>query len=304
MILRLSAPNRSVLIVALVIVLTDGASRERLNGQTPDIYDSINSLAESLRVWSSDTSSFQMNDRSFSEKVSHSLDLADLFPKSEVIWIDSLKAFQISLPRFMDLLETRLYLEVETDSSDQLSVRRWSVPIYQDGGAAIIDGQKVRVDSSLVGEKGIMDLIGQRLTVLRTLGLPPSLRPSEGVDNDISVQVLLRGRVNRSIDFSLRNWLGSLSKISAGQQIYAGLIDARLVNGFIELKYYVLINYFEAKGHHFLEWSERWEKGNGGWRTSGIYVTFVPYVRTDNLVNLFAQPKSRAPENFDFPLRR
>ena len=204
----------------------------------------------------------------------------------------------------MDMLETGLLFIIDSSQSKVSPTGRWTAPVERSGEMMSIDGRLVACDPLIVRDSVLVDGIRQRLITLRTVGLPRGWRYSHPEDGGILVMVTVRGRDNQHIEFTLNLWLQSLGRIASGRQVYAGLLDSRYAVGDVELEYYILITYPGGEGHHFLEWTERTEMEESGWRTTRIEVLFIPYVRTDNLSELFAKPEKSDIKPLELRLRR
>ncbi len=300
----MSAANKQFLLLLLIVTSPSVSWASEPGGGVPDAYERINRLVDSLRFWAADTSAAGAGFQDQSVEAPDSVDLADLFPDGVIVREDSLNAYQITLPRYMDMLETGLSLVINSSRSPDSPTGRWTSPVARSGDGLSIDGRLVACDPLIVRDSILVDGIRLRLTTLRTLGLPREWRNSHSEEDGIPVMVTVRGRDSRHIEFSLKLWLQSLGRIASGRQVYAGLLDSRFGAGEVELKYYILITYPGAQGHHFLEWTERVEMSETGWATAGIDIVFIPYVRTDNLKNLFAQPERSGNEPLELPVGR
>ncbi len=302
--LILFAANKLVLLLLLVTTCSSIAWALEPGGEAPDIYDRINRLVDSLMVWAEDTSDSEIGLQGQSVEAPDSLDLALFFPGGIVVLEDSLNAYQIALPRYMDMLETRLSLVLDLSLNPDSPIGHWTAPVIRSGEMLSIDDRPVVCDPLIVRDSVLVDEIRQRLTILRTLGLPCGWRNSHLEEDGITVMVTVRGRDSQHIEFILNSWLQSLGRIASGKQVYAGLLDSHSGAGGVELKYYILITYPGVEGHHFLEWIDHLGMEESGWRTTLIEAVFIPYVRTDNLKNLFAQPEKSDIEPLELRIGR
>ena len=263
----------------------DLTSSDEDTANTTDIYDRISTLIDSLRVWSERPVSIE--DTAFTGK--DTFDFSELFPGSVIEPLDTTGTIRISLPRYMDLLTSSLLL-ISQDSPQSGSRSLWRVPVKGEDDHLLIDDVAIRCDSLIVNDSTLLRRIGAHLAHLRTIGLPNHLQAPYFTSDTTEVTVTIRGRDIIDIRFSKDAWLWSIRQLAGGWQVYAGLLSADSNVNVTNLRYYILITYPEATGHHFLEWLERLNKAGDVWHTEAIEVIFTPYIRTDNLNNLFAQP--------------
>ena len=257
--------------------------------ESRDIYDAINVLVDSLRAWSEDHTDVALDDRQTALSLD-SLSLTELFPECKINVDDSTGLTTISLPRYLDLLMTSLQLD---KSSIETSDNRpeWTAPVIYDGENIFVDSIPIPLSGQFTPDSIIMNHIRERITLLRTIGLPAHLRFQYPNQDSSQVIVTVRGREMIDITFTLSSWLVSLSKIAAGMQVYSGLLNVTIDSSGAAINYYMLITYPGIEGHHFLEWREKLTKTDNRWRKKEVNVMFSPYIRTDNLKDLFAKPR-------------
>ena len=248
------------------------------------IYKSIAVLVDSLRFWaetpphSFSRSSMGMN--------TDSLNWSEYFPECHVIKIDSLGSKRIALPLYMKLLTMVLILD-NSGSNPQ-----WTSPVEWDDGHLLVDSIPVPVTAQSEPDSIFIDHIREKITMLRTMGLPEELRYKPSLNDSSQIIVTVRGRDMVDIVFKESAWLAALSKLTNEMQVYAGLLSVKVDSSEAFVKYYILITYPGIEGHHFLEWREKLIQDNNRWQTGEITVMFSPYIRTDNLKDLFAKPKA------------
>ncbi|MDP8238533.1 MAG: hypothetical protein P9X24_05550 [Candidatus Hatepunaea meridiana] len=139
-------------------------------------------------------------------------------------------------------------------------------------------------------------LVNNRLISLRTVGLPASLQ-TESVDLSDSVTVKLRGRDTRRFDFTSGAWHNILSYMASGMQVYAGILSVdRDISGFT-VKYYILLTLPEARRHHFLTVKDQVYTDGDKLDIIKSRVKLLPYIRTDNLKDLFETAPERKDES-------
>jgi len=266
---------------------------------TTDIYDRISTLVDSLKVWSVRSVPEKDDDNFTSEDM---LNLTQLFPFCEIETVDTMSTIRITLPKYMNLLTTSLLL-LPQDSA-QVAIRPlWRVPVSGENDYLLIDSVAVPCDSHVVNDTTLLQRISTHLAFLRTISLPPHLQAPYVISDTTEVKVTIRGRDIIDIPFTLDAWLWSLRQLAEGCLVYAGLLTVGSKVDTTNIRHYILITYPEATGHHFLEWQERLVKSGEIWQTETIKVIFSPYIRTDNLKNLFAQPSKPDREPIELKIK-
>ncbi len=202
----------------------------------------------------------------------------------------------------MNMLTSSLLL-LPQDSSQAGNHPLWRAPVSVHDDHLLIDGIAIQCDSLAVGDTSLIEYLSKRLVFLRTIGLPDHLRFSEITSESAGVTVTIRGRDMVDIPFTVDRWLWSLRQLAEGWQVYAGLLSVEGDVNITNLRYYILITYPEATGHHFLEWRERLVKTDEIWQTDAIKIIFTPYIRTDNLKDLFAQPVKSNREQIELKIK-
>ncbi len=273
--------NKFLILLNTLILTSFLVAPNCISEENVDIYDQIANLVDSLRVW-------QVNPPS---EISppDSRYLMDFFPGAIVKTDRNSSGVIIQLPNYMGILTTSLYVsDIDFDNKD--SKPYWQAPIRVENDHLILDENPVLCDTSILCKSDILDFIAKKVTFLRTIGLPEHLQANNRYDNEVYVTVHVRGRDIEELEFTSETWFRALNRIAFGMQIYAGILQISGNTESINVKYYILVTYPEAKGHHFLDWIEKYQLVNNEWRTQLITIDFTPYIRTDNLKDLFAQP--------------
>ncbi|MDP8238177.1 MAG: hypothetical protein P9X24_03720 [Candidatus Hatepunaea meridiana] len=266
--------------------------------ENKDIYDRISTLVDSLRVWSEEP----VTDRNNRTAGEDTLDLVELFPNCQIEPVDSNGTIRILLPMYMDLLTSSLML-VSQDNTKPEGQPIWRVPVTGKDNYLLVDEVAVPCDSQVVNDPDLLQHIGAQLALLRTIGLPSHLQ-APVVSSDCSeVMVTVRGRDTVDIPYRVDNWLRTLSHLAGGCQVYAGLLEANSYSNISNLRYYILITYPGAIGHHFIEWRENLDMVDEVWHIEKTEAIFTPYIRTDNLKNLFTQPVKPDREQIELRIR-
>ncbi|NQU05598.1 MAG: hypothetical protein HQ568_05855 [Calditrichaeota bacterium] len=242
--------------------------------QEPDIYDRIDAIAESLRVWSVNPPTTVTDEETLS--------LEELFIGAEIMHDDSTNSSRITMPVYMGILTTEL-IQYHS-SADSLTV--WTIPLEAETDHIIIDGKRYPCPSEVLVDSLAIDYITNRVTSLRTMGLPTVLQPIS-IDLPDSVTVKLRGRDSRWFDFTSGVWHNTLSYLASGMQTYAGLMSVEKDTSGLIAKYYILLTMPEARGHHFLTITDQVDMKDNKVVIMESRVKLLPYIRTDNLKELF-----------------
>jgi len=256
---------------------------EILTDSEPDIYDRIETLTDSLSVWSI-TNPQIINSLETDKIILDSTGIAQLFPGSIVKFNDSLNLSEISFPKYLELFSTILQLESDTN------VFKWSVPLIITNSVITLDSIQLEYPATVVWDSMLTETVQNRVTFFRTTGLQISLREQLNLNWSEEFNVTVRGRDIIDIPYRMDEWKIALSRITAGMQVYAGLLSIAGEADSIIFNYYLLITVPNARGHHFIEWTERLQKAEASWLTVGIDIILTPYIRTDNLKNLFGTP--------------
>ncbi|MBD3166357.1 hypothetical protein GF324_07155 [bacterium] len=259
----------------------------------PDTFDLIYALRDSLRTW-------EARPPVSVEGSSDTLEWTDLFPDAEIRDGAETGVFHVVLPPFMDVLPTTL-IGRETEEGGV----QWSSLVHVTGDG-IVSGERVLssvTDSLLAGH------IERRLTRLRTLGLPKPLRPSTDTAAVDSIKVTLQGRDTERFRYANQSWKTVLRALAQGMTVYADVIKVEDVQPpdtgaplDLEITYALLLTRDSARGHHFLRLTDTVHIEGDRIRILSSNVRFIPYIRTDNLEDLFAVPPDRE-ETLGFPLK-
>jgi len=269
---------------------------EILTDSEPDIYDRIETLTDSLSVWSI-TNPQIINSLETDKIILDSTGIAQLFPGSIVKFNDSLNLSEISFPKYLELFSTILQLESDTN------VFKWSVPLIITNSVITLDSIQLEYPATVVWDSMLTETVQNRVTFFRTTGLQISLREQLNLNWSEEFNVTVRGRDIIDIPYRMDEWKIALSRITAGMQVYAGLLSIAGEADSIIFNYYLLITVPNARGHHFIEWTERLQKAEASWLTVGIDIILTPYIRTDNLKNLFGTPDKSNREPFEIRMK-
>lgn len=293
----------SLIIITLVLcsslVFAVDLSSDDSSTENKDIYDRISTLVDSLQAWSECSVTDKDDDNFASEDT---LNLKELFPFSEIEQIDTMGTIRITLPKYMNMLTSTLLL-MHQDSSQTGDRPHWGAPVSVEDDHLLIDGLFIQCDSLAVRDTLLIERIRTELTYLRTIGLPDHLRAPEIEFENTDVTVTIRGRDMIDIPFTVDRWIWSFEQLAEGWLVYAGVLNIEKDADRANINYYVLITYPEATGHHFIEWRESAVKDHKYWRTVTIEAILTPYIRTDNLKDLFAQPDKSDREQIELKIK-
>ncbi|MDP8241068.1 MAG: hypothetical protein P9X24_18405 [Candidatus Hatepunaea meridiana] len=298
--------NRTIAAVIICLTLIASAysvetAQTDKDQEVPNMYERIETLIDSLMVWSQvvtkDSISTTIEDFNIDSTI-----LTEWFPGSTVKVDDSLKTALISYPKYLDLFTTELqfdYVDKTIDSNKVL----WSVSLKFTDQGIFLDGLIIPTPENIVWDEELKNLLQNRLTALRTIGLPTGSVAvwQAGLEDEFGVTI--RGRDIIELPYFQENLMFALRQITLGMQVYAGLLSLSGNNDTLNMDYYLLITFPGAQGHHFIELTEQMTNDAEGWKTTDIEVIFTPYIRTDNLKNLFAIPNSKQPVPVELKIR-
>ena len=252
-----------------------------------DIYEGIGALVDSLRLWSR-VREEEAPRENRAVSIPDTLDLTAFFPGCRIEGDAGSNAIRIELPRYADLLTTTLMLDRD-DASVPGNPPPWVAPVDWNGEHLFVDGIPVPVYGQLEPDSILLKHIAGSIVRFRTICLPAHLRAESPACDTIPILVTVRGRDTIDIPFPASTWFGALGKIAAGMQVYSGLLGVNVDADGTSLRYYMLITRPGIEGHHFLEWRENLTGKGRARRSETIHVMFTPFIRTDNLKDLFAE---------------
>jgi len=269
--------------------------------ETPNMYERIETLSDSLKSWSQVVPVENASTLGEDFRIDSTV-LADWFPGSIVRINDSLKTALISYPKYMDLFTTHLQFDYNDITIDSNTVR-WSAPLQIIDQAIVLDSTAIPTPENVVCNSQLEGILQNRITALRIIGLPEGIRADWNARCTNEFNVTVRGRDIIEIPFYQGNLIYALHQIAFGMQVYSGLLSITGSNDTLNMNFYILITFPDANGHHFIEVTEQVIKSEEGWKTSGMEVIFTPYIRTDNLKNLFATPDSKQQDPIQLRIR-
>jgi len=257
-----------------------------------DIFDRIDTMAESLQVWI-------VNPPPQWNADTDSINFTDLFPHARIEPViarnEEMKqssVIRITLPRYMNLLTTELELVTVHGDSLHDDSSFFKVPLTIEYNKLVLDDYEVLCSENIIIDSTLLVILSDRLIELRTIGLPVFLRTKAVMSND-SIMVKLRGKVTRQYTFARGFWSRVLAYLARGMQVYAGLLGIKADSLYLSADYYILLTMPEANGHHFLTIEDNIQQVENGWEIVRTIVKFIPYIRTDNLGELFAVPPEK-----------
>lgn len=292
-----------ILIVFFALFLSTPFCAQTTDSQDEsNMYERIEVLTDSLRAWSQSIPIYEIDSLSEDFPIDSTV-LAGWFPGSTISVIDSLKTALISYPKYMDLFTTDIQYDF-TDGTKDSSEEHWTVPIRVKDQTLVLDSIIFPAPENIVLNLELINILQNRLTSLRTIGLPfgAGVDWHTGLRDELIVTV--RGRDIIELPYFQDNLMFSLRQIAAGMQVYAGILSLSGNNNTLNVDYYLLITYPDAQGHHFIELSESLKNIVEGWKTTDMKAIFTPYIRTDNLKGLFAKPKETGREPLELRIDR
>jgi len=279
--------------IFFVATLSDAAIAQgnmATDTHTPDAYERIESLIDSIRSWSQSTIPQSISREISSKNMSDTLNLMEFFSGASIESDDTTGTITIFLPTYMDFVNTSLKFSVIAEPDFDHRLINWHSPIAVSGDSVRLDNEFSPSLSNLASHPVLLQNIGDRLIQLRTLGLSEIVKAHPIVDDSLRLNLTIRSRNTEKIEIKLHTFIETLRRLSTGMLVYVGILEAsdnadNADNATI--KYYLLLTSPKATGHHFLEWEEKISASGEVWKTISVQVVLTPYVRTDNLKSLF-----------------
>lgn len=255
----------------------------------PNTYDRLYALIDSLTAWSQSPPQSTDSLESAAVKVD-SMQIAEWFPGCNIKSSDEGDGIEIIYPEYLGLFTGKLYVAPVMDSLESTDSSQWSISSQVTNETVTFDNLSFPVPPTVEWDSALVAAVCRRIVAFRTAGLPSVVRQKVNFDENSDIIVTVRGRDVVDLNFSLDKWMNALGRISAGMLTYSNLLSVSGDdNCNVFMKYYILITYPEAPGLHFIEWEETLRKVAEEWRMSNLKIVFTPYIRTDNLKNLFGQ---------------
>jgi len=222
-----------------------------------DIFDSLAALADSLETWVLEPPAPWI-------APADTIDLGGLFPGARLELNDEHGEITIRQPLYLHLLRSELVLHEAALLTGDLA-GGWRLPETE---------AEAGVDTGL-------------LLWLRTCGLPANLM-APAPDDTALVQLVLQGH-------SPRRWMTPrqtvcliITHLAQSSQVYAGAMANPPDPTGGDREFYLLWTHPDEPGHHLLLWTRRTAPDHDR-------LVLVPFIRTDNLADLFSTTEKREP---------
>lgn len=270
-----------VVFLLFIPVHTEG---QTLEGNI-DIYERMNVLRAKLSEWNIDPP-LLVEDTVFSF-----IDFERVFEGYEIdtkILSPDLMRYDVRLPLYLGVLSTNLNFHVKYNAGKRPVVKYISGLLQSDEGIVFDDSSLILVRSNARIKDSVEEIIGNRLHLYRTLGLPKIFRP---VPQSVNAPVTLyfHGRDVDSLRYdSMVEWIKTMRQLSFGMLVYAGPVSTELEGESVMLSFYITLTTEEAYGHHYFLVEERLKFSHNHLAIDKITVHFYPYVRVDNLLSLYS----------------
>ena len=269
-----------VLFLLFIPVHTEGQTLE----ENFDIYERMNVLRAKLSEWKIEPPLF------VEDTVLSFSDFEGVFEGYEIttkILSPDLMRYDVRLPLYLGVLSTNLNFHVKYDAGNRPVVKYISSLLQSEEGIVFDDSSLILVRSSARLKDSAEEIIGNRLHLYRTLGLPKIFRP---VPQSMSAPVTLyfHGRDVDSLRYdSMVEWIKTMHQLSFRMLVYAGPVSTELEGENALLSFYIALTTEEARGHHYFLVEERLRVYQNHLASDKITVHFYPYVRVDNLLSLY-----------------
>jgi hypothetical protein len=257
-----------------------------------DIVDELNAMADSIDVWLDSQPAAWI-------APADTLDLSGLFPGATLRRDAETDRLEVRLPRYLDLIDTGLDLDLSAGVADTAIAASWRLPLECRGDTLRLDGRPTPC-GGCADAPALVETIGRRLTWLRTLGLPRNLAAPAPTNVDTSGSLELRMHPTRRWESAPAAVGEVLAHLARGRQIYAGLLSCDATESGLLVRTFALLTHPEMEGHHFLVYNDR-TRPDG---ETAVEVLLIPFIRTDNLDDLFARPPAAEDPSFEVRIRR
>ena len=250
-----------------------------------DIYERMNVLRAKLSEWKIEPP-LLVEDTVFSV-----IDFEHVFEGYEIdtkVLSPDLMRLDVRLPLYLGVLSTYLNFHVKYNAGKRPVVKYISGLLRTEEGIVFDDSSLILVRSNARIKDLVEEIIGKRLHLYRTLGLPKIFRP---IPQSVNAPVTLyfHGRDVDSLRYdSMVEWLKTMRQLSFGMLVYAGPVSIELEGENAVLSFYIALTTEEAHGHHYFLVEERLRVNHNHLAIDKITVHFYPYVRVDNLLSLYS----------------
>ncbi len=268
--------NSKPILVLISLVMFSVIGAEEL-----DVYDKIDKLVNQLEDWQNHSVDLTAlhNDTINSEILHHYILQKDSIAPQKY-------RLQLSLPIYMGSLTTRINYLIDSSSNenqikyiDNLSMTDTSF-IYDD--SIEVEADKIKNADILFSK------IRNRFRFYRTLNLPEKYRADSIGKIATPIHMTVFGRDNIHKEYkSPSRWFLILQKLALNKSLYSGLVSLSKRDSTIETKFYISLTSKYAHGHHFLIIEEILRIENDSFYSKNYKVSFYPYVRSDNVLDIF-----------------
>ncbi len=213
---------------------------------------------------------------------------------------DSGRYYTIENPLYLDLLTTQLKIFV-SDSGE-----RALIPVFLPH--VKVFGKQIRFDDSLTviyqGDGDVppvlSEIFEQRLNLYRSLGF---VYPPDNPAAVLEATVYYHAKSVDSLFYeSWDHFLLTLRNLCYGQGVYAGPLSVSESDLSYTIEFYLCIPFPEASTHHFFTIREEFAKADN-FSKSRIVAHFTPYVRLDNIKEMFGKDQGATLPNDRIPLK-
>jgi hypothetical protein len=279
--------KRIVAVVTALALCSCGlAYSQSLGGPGPnspsDIYEAKARLMDALR-------SQRAQPATFDDGVESLLSPA-LFSDGYHVMTDTTESgtcLHAELSTYLLAFTTRLDFCMVCDSTDTERLR-YIWPFREtDDGIVFDDSIRIRNSSSSRPSGRLLELLGQRFQLTRTLGLPACFAP-EDLKWPPSAVLYVHGRDLDTLHLGcaqqVRNCLRGLA--SGGSLVYAGPARIDYDSRTIHSRFYVAITRPDLARHHFITLDEYFGASGDSVTETRCTIHLYPFVRVDNLRSL------------------
>ena len=263
-----------------------------------DIYDRTGIFLDSLISWTAHNERSGVTKNEISEE--------DLFntlanyPYNIEEQPNAERQLEIILPEYHNILSTNLIFHIyktENENSFKLS---WVKPPDIDEQTINRLFEGIDIDSTV--RKLCNNIIDRRIHIYRTISFPESFRPKTKVST-LNICIILHGRDTDTLRINLSSiYYNLLYRLCKQLWVYAMPYSMSCNSSSLNVGFILLITTKDADESHFVTIEEKYDVNLLSEASPAtILVHIYPYIRTDNLSELYGKVKTH-PDSNPMPL--
>jgi len=259
-------------------------------GDSLDIYEKTKNLVHKIKMWKQDSVKLtqKYKDSTYTDIFDQYNMAIDTLPQNNL-------KINLSLPIYMGTLTTGLKYIIEKDSVNIQKIKFLSSFALSDSNIIFDDSINIRLNNSLPDRQQIFSFVQNRIDYYRTMLLPSKYSATNLKPIAKPIQLKIFGRDRYDLKYKKTwKWIKTLKTLGKNKRLYSGLVSIKYKSDRTYLsKSYISLTTEYARGHHFFIINESLKKTNNRYISQEYNVKLYPYVRVDNVSNIFSQEKTR-----------